>query len=276
MCPLSSGSKMWKLVCKLCAMKNVECILPFKLWEGALAIYKQLSAEQKADAEQIKQALITAYATDAFNAYDQFVNRQLCPGETADKFFAELWRLAWLVGGTTARTLVNVRICFWTATTHLLHASSRMETMSAEQLLIWARAVMTDNKGPAELAATPPPDEHLQNLRRAVMIKKFATWWRTAYRIAKKGWTVEMRKVRCEIRCFRCSGLGHIASQCQGNAKRGGISISLLSDQLNTRKLPSMKVHVDGQECTALIDSGCSQTLVSKAVYCVSGNQRES
>ena len=27
-----------------------------------------------------------------------------------------------------------------------------------------------------------------------------------------------------------------------------------------------MKVHVDGQECTVLIDSGCSQTLVSKAV----------
>ena len=52
-----------------------------------------------------------------------------------------------------------------------------------------------------------------------------------------------------------------------GKGQRGGgISISLLPDQLNTRKLPSMKVRVDGQECTGLIDSGCSQTLVSKAV----------
>ena len=59
----------------------------------------------------------------------------------------------------------------------------------------------------------------------------------------------------------------HIALQCQGKRQRGGgISISLLPDRLNTKKLPSMKVHVDGQECTALIDSGCSQTLVSKAV----------
>ena len=40
----------------------------------------------------------------------------------------------------------------------------------------------------------------------------------------------------------------------------GGISISLLPDQLNTKKLPSMKVHVNGQEC--------SQTLVSKAMCC--------
>ena len=46
----------------------------------------------------------------------------------------------------------------------------------------------------------------------------------------------------------------------------GGISISLLPDQLNTRKLPSMKVRVDGQECTALIDSGCSQMLVRQAM----------
>ena len=76
-----------------------------------------------------------------------------------------------------------------------------------------------------------------------------------------------MYKVRHEIRCFSCSGFGHIASQCQGKRQRGGgISISLLPDRLNTKKLTSMKVHVYGQECTALINSGCSQTLLSKAV----------
>ena len=63
-----------ELVCELCTMKNVERVLPFRLRGGALAIYRQLSAEQKADVEQIKQALITAYTTDAFNAYDQFIS----------------------------------------------------------------------------------------------------------------------------------------------------------------------------------------------------------
>ena len=43
-----------ELVCELCAMKNVERVLPLRLRGGALAIYRQLSAEQKADAEQIK------------------------------------------------------------------------------------------------------------------------------------------------------------------------------------------------------------------------------
>ena len=72
-----------------------------------------------------------------------------------DEFFAELRRLAWLVG-----ELLPER---WLMTTfvsgllqhvkHLLCASSRMETICAEQLLTRARAVMTDNEGPAELAA---------------------------------------------------------------------------------------------------------------------------
>ena len=135
-------------------MKNVEHVLPLRLQGGALAIYKQLSAEQKTDVEQIKQALITAYATDAFNAYDQFVTRQLCPDEMVDEFFAELRQLAQLVRGPLPTCWLT---CAFLSelpqhVRHLLRASSRMETMSAEQLLTQTRAVMTDNKGPAELA----------------------------------------------------------------------------------------------------------------------------
>ena len=121
-----------ELVCELCTMKNIERVLPLRLWGGALAIYRQLSAEQKADAEQIKQALITVYATDAFNAYDQFVTWQLRPDKAVDKFFAELRQLARLVGGP-------LRECWLTCAfvsglpqhvRHLLCASSKVEMMS--------------------------------------------------------------------------------------------------------------------------------------------------
>ena len=72
-----------------------------------------------------------------------------------DEFFAELRRLAQLVGGPLPKRWL---MCAFISglpqhIKHLLHASSRMETMSAEQLLTQARAVMTDNKGPIELAA---------------------------------------------------------------------------------------------------------------------------
>ena len=145
-----------ELVCELCAMKNVKHVLPLSLRGGALAIYRQLSMEQKADAEQIKQVLITIYATDAFNAYDQFVTRQIRPGETVDEFFAALRRLARLVGGPLPkRWLTCVLISGLPQhVKHLLRTSSRMEMMSVDQLLTQVRAVMTDNEGPAELVTT--------------------------------------------------------------------------------------------------------------------------
>ena len=54
-------------------MDQVECILPLRQQGGTLTMYRKLSKEQRADTEQIEQALITAYATDKFNAFNQFV-----------------------------------------------------------------------------------------------------------------------------------------------------------------------------------------------------------
>ena len=226
-----------ELVCELFAMKNVECVLPLRLQGGAFAVYRQLSAEQKADAEQIKQALITAYAADAFNAYDQFVTRKLRPGETVDEFFAELLRLARLVGGPLPE-------CWLTCTfvsglpQHIKHlrTSSRIETMSAEQLLTRARAVMTDNEGPAELAAasaswTPSESKMCSDDR------KFACYRCGGPNLMAKDCLEDhqekpdsrMCKVRRDTCCYRCSGLGHVASQCQGNAKGEEASASVSS-----------------------------------------------
>ncbi len=51
-----------ELVCELCAMGKVKRILPLQLRGGTLAMYRRLS----------KQALITAYTTYMFNAFNQF------------------------------------------------------------------------------------------------------------------------------------------------------------------------------------------------------------
>lgn len=92
--PIVEWTENVEMVCDLCAVDMIE-----QLQGSALAVYSQLSKEQIADVEQIKQSLMTMYATDAFNAYeyDQFITRQLCSDETMDKFLAELHRLARLV-----------------------------------------------------------------------------------------------------------------------------------------------------------------------------------
>lgn len=75
------------------------------------------------------------------------------------------------------------------------------------------------------------------------------------------------QKFHCEIQGFRCNKLGHVSSESQGNAQREmSAPVFSLPEQVKTKKLPAIKVFVDGQECTALVDSGCSQTLANKAM----------
>ena len=95
--PIVEWIKNVELVCELCAMGKVKRILPLKLGGGTLAMYRRLSKEWRANIEQIKQALITAYTTYMFNAFNQFVTC-LPPGETVDEFLADSLQLAWLVG----------------------------------------------------------------------------------------------------------------------------------------------------------------------------------
>ena len=61
-------------------------------------MYQQLSKEKRTDPEEIMRAFMTAYATNAFNAFDQFTAWQLQQKETVDEFLAELHHLAQLVG----------------------------------------------------------------------------------------------------------------------------------------------------------------------------------
>ena len=92
---------------------------------------------------------MTTYVMDTFNAFDEFTARQLRQDETVDEFLADLHCLTQLVGEPLPECWMT---CAFVSglpqhVRQLLQASSRMETMTLEQLLTWARAVMTDNQG---------------------------------------------------------------------------------------------------------------------------------
>ena len=79
-------------------VKNVGLVYKIK-WKNLrarpLAVYQQMIKDQRSDAEQIKQALITTYLV---NAFDPFMAWQLHPGKI-DEFLVELKHLALLVRG---------------------------------------------------------------------------------------------------------------------------------------------------------------------------------
>ncbi|XP_043231549.1 uncharacterized protein LOC122386434 [Amphibalanus amphitrite] len=88
-----------ELVCQLRGIKGLHVVVPLRLTGGAFAVYQQLGEDEKKKYEDIKRALTSAFASDRFEAYDQFERRRLRPGETVDVFVSELRRLAGLFGG---------------------------------------------------------------------------------------------------------------------------------------------------------------------------------
>ena len=135
-----------ELVCELCTMDRVKHVMLLRLQDGALAAYRQLS-KKRADPEEM-----TAYVSDAFNVFDQFTARQLQQNETVDEFLANFHHLARLVGEPLSEHWITCVIVSGLPQRIrlLLRASSWIETMTLEQLLTRAHAVVTNDQGQEE------------------------------------------------------------------------------------------------------------------------------
>ena len=81
---------------------NVERVLPLRLRGRALSVYRRLTCDQREDLQQVKQALLVAFAPDPFVAFDTFVSRRLHSGETVDEYLGDLLDLARLIEENTS------------------------------------------------------------------------------------------------------------------------------------------------------------------------------
>ena len=71
------------------------------------------------------------------------------------------------------------------------------------------------------------------------------------------------RRALPEIRCYQCQQQGHVASRCPGKLGKGREADTTLSPHKLEEVLPVMKVKVNGMDRIALVDSGCSSSVVS-------------
>jgi len=173
--------------------------------------------------------LYSAFASDAFMAYEQFIARKLQTGETVDVFMAELRKLAAPLGGLSDIVLSCAFVAGLPDTVHqLLRASSRMDTLTIEQLLARARVVMSEESdvaaavgglrvgvsqsfGSTEVAVGPACFEcNLPNhLAKDCLLRRRPG---TTFRGGRGRNTGPGS--RGGVRCYRCNGHGHIASHC--------------------------------------------------------------
>ena len=71
------------------------------------------------------------------------------------------------------------------------------------------------------------------------------------------------RRALPEIRCYQCQQQGHVTSRCTGKLGKGREAGTTLSPHKLEEVLPVMKVKVNGMDRLALVDSGCSSSVLS-------------
>ena len=92
-----------ELVCKIIDVTDLASVVPLRLTNSAFPVYQQLAEIDKENFNRIKQALLKAFAVDAYTAYEQLVTRKLKHGEVVGVYLAELKRLSTLFGGLPGR-----------------------------------------------------------------------------------------------------------------------------------------------------------------------------
>ena len=226
-----------ELTCELCEISKIERVLPLRLKGAAWETYRQLSKEQRDDVEEIKRALIKAYGTDSFVAFEQFTTRHLRPEETADEFLTDLQRLAqvgeMLPECRIKSAFVNRRP---SDVKGLLRSSTRLETLTLREVLERARAVLVDTRD-EHLAAEPRPEQtsHTPNILKSR--QSDVTCFRCGgqnhlARDCMQRSSVRHWKERSRIRCHLWNKTGHLMKNCPGNGN-GGEGLVPLSPHSN-------------------------------------------
>ena len=145
-----------ELVCELSGVNDVASVAALRLVGGAFAVYQQLSSADRKEYATIKSALLSAFALDKYQAYEQFVSRKLREGEAVDVYMADLRRMAGLFGGMSDDGLACAFVAgLPEAVRRSMRAGTRLEQMTVSELLARARAVMADTDTGIVAAAVP-------------------------------------------------------------------------------------------------------------------------
>ena len=221
-----------EVVCELIGATALHSIVPLRLKDGAFAVYQQLTVEQKRNYKEIKKALTSAFALDKFQAYEHFVERKMQSGEAVDVYLAELRRLASLFGGVSDEALGCAFVAVLPqATRQALRAGARIEHMSLTELLHRARALLVEEDAGSAAVASAAGGERCARKAVSDAIVCYSCGQANHLSrdcLARKNVRSPRFRGQGNMRCFRCSRRGHVASACpeNGNGEAGSAPVS--------------------------------------------------
>ena len=237
-----------KLVAKLQNIEDVSCLLPLYLEGPAYAVYDQISDTDKLKVTKIEAALFSAFDHDCFNAYDLFRKRIWQTGESVDVYLADLKQLA-RAAHVESPALVYLAFVIGLPqyVSIQLRAASELgsgkDIMKAVEL---ARILMSRTSAKALLVKSP---------------KQFS-----CYLCHKNHLTNFCPQSEPGV-CWKCGNRGHKFRDCSGK-RQGGTSFACANNvPTSVTTLPAISIDISGHgQIHALVDTGCSQTMVSSSI----------
>ena len=218
----------------MCGVDNVERVLPLRLRGGALSVYWRLTHDKKEDLQQVKLALLVAFAPNPFVAFDTFVSCRLHPRETVDEYLGDLQDLAYLIKENISDRWFSCAFMSGlpSPVRQQLCGSSRMEHMTLEQILARARALMTEEAEVNEPVAAvarwrrvlprvrviPPSTPDKQN---AVAVQCYKCGGPNYFGRDCRQPGGKSQRALLEIRCYQCQQQAYVTSRCPENEARG-------------------------------------------------------
>ena len=203
------------LVAKLRKIKNVAEVIPLFLEGPAFSVYSEMAEGEKQDAACIRQAMITAFATNPFRAYEEMC-RRVWRDEPVDVYLTDLRRLARLAGVTSELLLLRAFVVgLPSAVSRELRALPGVERMPLSDVVERARCLV------GELVERPVA------VSTAAATVRGGTARRAGVRCYGCGGPHLLKFCDAPVkkpRCWSCGCEGHLARDCRkGNdAGRAG------------------------------------------------------
>ena len=189
-----------ELVAALTEVEKVSQFLPLYLEGSALAVYLEMSEEDKEDVEKIKQRLKQVYSDSVFVAYSKLTSMSWT-GEAVDVYATEIRRLVGLAGFTGTEAERLVRLTFVNSMPESisieLQQIKSVENMAMNEILARAR-VLTASNSTAKVGA-------------AAVVGKQQRRGEFKGSVGRRGGGSEVGSFKGK--CFSCGG-PHMARMC--------------------------------------------------------------
>ena len=264
-----------ELVARLTNIKDVASFIPLYLEGGALAVYLEMDSEEQKQFDMIKKRLKEAFTDNEFVAYSK-LRESRWTGEPVDVYANELRRLARTCGLEGDGLDQVVRLAFVTGfpesvSVELQQVAGLHKSISVSELVGRAR-ILTANMGGAGMSAPALAMGNGSGARKTSSRGCFACGGPHLLRDCPS----ESTNRRKSVICFRCGGENHIAAHCQFEQKgkfKGGRGAAGAAEDgrepsisagaaREIMDVPTISVTVGGRVCRALVDTGCSNTMI--------------